>query len=231
MAASGTYTFNPSGGELALAALGMCGVPRTSVTPQHLADASLQSNLLLVDLANRQPNLWTSYLYSVTMVASTATYVLPSRAQAIQRDGAYISTTSGSTTTDRIISPISTAHYTSIPNKALTGVPNVYWFQRLITPQVTVWPVPDTATTYTLNLRLLSQIQDTDMKNGINVGLPYRWLDAYTSALASRLAITYAPDKAEALFKLAKVAYDAAAEEDVEDVPLSITPALGGYYR
>ena len=41
MAVSGTSTFNPSNGEILLWAFSLCGIRRTELTQQHLADARL----------------------------------------------------------------------------------------------------------------------------------------------------------------------------------------------
>lgn len=94
-----------------------------------------------------------------------------------------------------------------------------------------MWPVPDSATTYTLNLQTVRQIQDASLPGGVTMDLPYRWLDAFTSELAARLARIYAPAAAESLRAEAAQAWSIAATQDVEDVPLQIQPQLWGYYR
>jgi len=228
MATSGTFTFAPSAADCVLNAFARLQIRATELTQQHLSDASNEANLLQVEFANRQPNLWTSELYTTTLAASTATVTLPVRIITIT--AAYISTTSGSTTTDTIITPISASEYASYPVKLTEGVPNVFWYNRQATPQITLYPVPDDATTYTLALRVLAQQEDVSIASGTTLDLPYRWLDAFTAGLAARLAQIYKPEIAERLDMRAERAWSIAAKEDVEDVPLTIAPMIGGYY-
>lgn len=228
MATSGTFAFAPSAADCVLNAFARLQIRATELTQQHLADAYNESNLLQVEFANRQPNLWTSELYTVTLVASTATYTLPARLIAIT--AAFVSTTSGSTTTDMIIGPVSASEYAAYPVKAQTGIPNVYWYNRQATPQITLFPVPDDATTYTLSLRVLAQQEDASMASGTTLDLPYRWMDAFTAGLAARLAQIYKPEMADRLDARAERSWTIAAKEDQEDVPLTIAPAIGGYY-
>jgi hypothetical protein len=228
MATSGTFNFAPSAADCVLNAYARLQIRATELTQQHLSDAANEANLLQVEFANRQPNLWTSELYTATLAASTATVTLPVRIITIT--AAYISTTSGSTTTDTIITPISASEYASYPVKLTEGVPNVFWYNRQATPQITLYPVPDDATTYTLALRVLAQQEDVSIASGTTLDLPYRWLDAFTAGLAARLAQIYKPEIAERLDMRAERAWSIAAKEDVEDVPLTIAPMIGGYY-
>lgn len=229
MATTGTFNYNPSGADLLLNAFARIQIRGTELTQQHLQDAYNEANLLQVEFSNRQPNLWTSELYTATLSASTATYTLPARTIAIL--AAYVSTTTGSATTDTILTPISTTDYAALPVKADEGVPSQFWYNRQLTPTLTLYPVPDDATTYTLNLRMLAQLEDVSLANGTTLDLPYRWLDAFTSGLASRLAQIYKPEMADRLDARAERAWQIAAKEDQEDVPITVAPEIGGYYR
>jgi hypothetical protein len=48
----------------------------------------------------------------------------------------------GSPSTDRLIFPISRSEYAAYPDKTTQGTPTVFWFDRLIAPTFTLWPVP-----------------------------------------------------------------------------------------
>lgn len=229
MATTGTYAYNPNAADFVLNAFARIQLRGPELTQQHLQDAYNEANLLQVEFANRQPNLWTTELYTATLSDGTATYSLPARAISIL--AAYVSTTSGSTTTDTILTPISTTDYAAIPVKADEGAPSQYWYNRQLTPQVTLYPTPDDATTYTLNLRMLSQLEDVSLASGATLDLPYRWMDAFTSGLAARLAQIYKPELADRLDTRAERAWMIAAKEDQEDVPITIAPEIGGYYR
>lgn len=227
MSTTGLYQFNPAASNLTLVAFGRIGIRRTEITAQHLADADVEANLIQVKISNLQPNLWRSELYTQALTASTATYTLPARMIAIQ--AAYISIDSG-TTYDRIIWPYSVFEYASIPNKEQEGPPTAYWYDRQITPQITLWPVPDDAADYTLKLRIISQPQDVSQANGLNVDMPYRWLDLYVSDLAYRMSRIYARDLEQQRKIDAAEAWANAATEDQERVPLMLNCNTGSYY-
>ncbi len=236
MAASGTYSYGPAASNLTLVAFGRCLIRRTEITAQHMADAENEANLVQVEWASRQPNLWTDELYTVPLVEGTSTYTLPARMIAIQ--AAYITTTSGGVSVDTMIFPYSTWEFASIPNKSLQGVTNSYWYNRQIEPQMVLWPVPDGTEVYTLNLRILHQIQDASLKNGTTLDMPYRWLDAWVAALAARLADIYpdalvkskGPNAVTDMWAKAERAWKIAATEDQERVPLYIQPNTSVYY-
>lgn len=235
MTSTATYAFDPASSNLVLVAFGRIGIRRTEITAQHLSDADTEANLLQVKLANRQPNLWKSELFTQVLTPGTATYTLQRRLIAIQ--SAYLTITSGTGPTavaiDRVIWPLSTSEYAAIPRKTQQAAPTSYWYDRQITPQITLWPVPNapSATTYTLNLRALSQIQDVGLRGGATLDMPYRWLDVFVADLAHRLSRIYAPDKEAARKADAVEAWAEAANEDQERVPLYISPALQGYWN
>lgn len=229
MATTSTFAFNPATSNLALSALARCGIRRTEVTAQHMADAEVECNLVQVEISNRQPNLWLDELYEQALDQGEDTITLPNRVIAFQ--AAYITTTSAGVSVDRIIFPYSVYEYAAIPDKTQQAPPTAYWLNMQITPEVKFWPVPDADATYTFKARLLRQIQDARIANGYTIDMPYRWLDVFVAKLAHRLARIYAPDK-EALRKQdAEEAWSVAAIEDQEKVPLFIQPALDSYWR
>lgn len=230
MASSGTYDWNPGAGDLTLQAFRRCGIKRVEITAEHLMDAAAEANLCQVEFSNKQPNWWLAETYSVTLTPSQATETLPERI--IAPLAVYISTTDGNgNTTDTVLGPLSTTEYHSISDKLTEGVPSAYWFDRQIAPQITLWPVPNDDTTYTLKIRALARPEDVVLASGTNVDMPYRWLDAFVACLAYRLAIIYAPERAATLKAVADQAWATAAKEDQENVPLVVTPMLGGYFR
>lgn len=237
MATSGTYAFSATLARHVLAAYARIGIRRTAIGVEHMKDAEFESNLLLCDWSNKQPNLWLSALKTEAITAGTATYALDPEVVAIQI--AYMSTTSGSTTTDRPLGQLSTVEYHAIPNKATTGYPTSYWFDRQVTPQITLWPTPDSVYTYTFKYRCVKQAEDAVLAGGYDVEIPYRFNTAFVDGLADRLGAVY-PEAAKAalganfsqvLADRAARSWMTAAGQDTEDVPMFITPSLGGYYR
>jgi hypothetical protein len=59
MSTSGTYTFNPSLGELVLYAYNLAEIRNTAIAQEHLEAARMASNMLLASWSNRGVNLWT----------------------------------------------------------------------------------------------------------------------------------------------------------------------------
>lgn len=227
MTTSGTYAFNPALGDFVLDAFGNCGVRRTELTAQHMADARFAANLIMSDWAAKSVNLWAIDQQSLSMVAGVSTYMVPTNTVFIL--DAYL--TFGSPTTDTLIFPISRSDYAAISDKQTQGTPSVFWFDRTLAPSLTVWNVPNQSNYWTLNFWRARQIQDATMGGGASPEIPYRFLNAFSWDLSRRLAVKYAPDKAVMLNGEYKEAWNVAASSDTENVPISIQPALGAYYR
>lgn len=230
MTTSGTYNFNPALSEVVLNAFARIGVRRTEILQNHLSDARMEANLLLAKLADQQPNLWTVDLQSVVLVQGTSTYTVPTETAMIL--DVYIRY--GTPSTDRSMYPISRSEYSTYPEKSLQAFPTVYWFDRLISPTITLWPVPDGEGPYTLFYYRVRQIQDAEYSNNTNalkLEIPYLWLDAFVAGLAARLARIYAPQLEQIRKADADEAWALAAKQDVENVNLMISPGLSSYYR
>lgn len=228
MTTSGTYDFSPSGGQLILYAYSLCGIRRPALLAEHMEDARMALNLMLSAWGNSTPNLWTVDLVETTLVAGTATYDVDAKTVMIL--DAYIRTGTGTEQNDRIIWPISRTEYASFPNKDMQALPTVYWFDRTLSPTITLWQTPDDSTTYTLRYYRCTVIQDANLPNGETVAIPARWLDAIAWGLAARLSVSYAPDRAQALDMKADQSLKLAQAQDTEYVPVYIMPAVSGYY-
>lgn len=226
---SGTYTFNPSAGDIIIGAFQRIRLRPTEILQGHLQQAIIELNLLLVKFSNLQPNLWDVDLQTIPLTAGTATYSIP--AETVMITNAFIRTGSGSTTVDRLIFPISQTEYAALPNKTSQGTPTQFWFNRLISPTITFYLVPDGNGPYTCYYYRVRQIQDAIGSNGLNVEVPYLFLDAVTAGLAHRLARVFAPDLEDKRKLEAEEAWQIAARQNVENVPLFIAPGLISYFN
>ena len=227
---SGTFNFAPSLGEVVLNAYSRIGIRRTEILQTHLADARLEANLLLAKISNTQPNLWSVDLLAFPLIQGASTYTVPAETAMIL--DAYIRY--GSPFTDRSIYPISRSEYSTYPSKTLQAFPTVFWFDRLVSPTITLWPVPDGNGPYTLFYYRVSQVQDaeySDGTNALNMQIPYLWLDAFVSGLAARLARIYAPQLEGQRKMDAHEAWDMAAKQDTENVNMMVSPGLSFYFR
>lgn len=228
---SSTYNFAAQAtlGELVLNAFARCGIRRTMLTAEHMQDARVSANLWLSSTSNQQPNLWLVDLQELTLIEGQSTYDLDPETILIL--DAYRSTTSGGQAVDLIMFPISRTDYASFSNKTTEGLPTVFWFQRDITPKVTVWQPPDANGPYTFKYYRVRQAFDANVQGGLNVEIPYRFLDAFAAGLAARLAEIYAPDRYDKLMASADKAWALAAIQDEENTQIYISPAIGGFYR
>jgi hypothetical protein len=226
MTTSGTYVFNPALGEIVLYAYQNIGVRPTAVLQEHMESARMATNMMLSRWSNQGVNLWCVDLVTVPLVQGQSTYSVDGNT--IMVLDAYTTTSSG---IDRVIMPISRTEYASYPNKTQQGFPTSYWYDRLISPTLTLWPVPDGSSATILKYYRVRQVQDSNLQNGENAEIPYRWLEAFADGLTYRLARIWQPQMAVALKAQADESYQIAAVQDVEDVPTYISPMLGGYFR
>lgn len=226
MTTSGTYTFNPSLGEIVLYAYQNIGVRPTAVLQEHMESARMAMNMMLARWSNQGVNLWAVDLVTVPLVEGQTTYAVDGNT--IMVLDAYTTTDGG---IDRVIMPISRTEYASYPNKAQQGFPTSYWYDRLVSPTLTLWPVPDGSSATILKYYRVRQVQDANLQNGENVEIPYRWLEAVADGLTYRLARIWQPQMAPALKAQADESYQIAATQDVETVPTYIAPMIGSYFR
>ncbi len=172
--------------------------------------------------------MWTLDSGTLAMVDGTATYVLP--ADTVDLMEHVIRTGSGSVSTqvDLSMQRISAPTYATIPNKLSPGRPLQLWIQRLATPQITVWPVPDATSTYTLVYWRLRRIQDAG--NGVNTAdIPFRFLPALVAGLAYYLALKIPGgiDRLPVLQQQYQESWQAAMDEDREKATLRLVPRTG----
>jgi hypothetical protein len=165
-----------------------------------------------------------------TLVSGQATYTVTPQTVMIL-DASVVLNYGMQNESRRYITPISRTEYLSFANQQTPGPPTVYWFDRLISPTITFYPVPDDNGPYTFDWFGCTQIQDANLPAGETPNVPYRWFDVLVAELAHRVSRTYAPSL-EALRKVdADEAWKIAAAQDTENVPLMLAPSLGNYYH
>jgi len=225
---TGTYSFNPSAGDIIISAFQRVSIRPTEILQSHLTQALIELNLLLTKFSNLQPNLWDVDLQGVPLTQGVATYSIP--AETVMITNAYVRLTVGTSITDRLIFPISQTEYASLPNKTVQAPPTQFWFNRQISPTITLYPVPDGNGPYTMYYYRVRQLQDAIVASGQNVEVPYLWLDAIVAGLAYRLARVFAPELEDRRKMDAEEAWQICARQGVENVPLFITPGLLSYF-
>lgn len=230
MASSGTYNFNVSNGNLSLAAYERIQIRAPELRQEHMVSAYRELNFLLSAMSNLQPNLWKVTRTQATLSPGVATITLQSNVVMVL-DASIVLNFGSTNESRRYITPISRTEYLSYANQQTPGPPTVFWFDRLITPTVTFYPVPDSNGPYTFDYFTVLQVQDANLTNAETPDVPYRWLDALCAGLAHRLARIYAPALEDKRKVDAQEAWQIAATQDTENVPMVLAPNLASFYR
>jgi hypothetical protein len=225
---SGTYAFSPSGADLVLNSFGRIQMRGPELTADHLGNAAMEANLLMVSFSNRSPNRWALETPTVPLVQGTATYTLPNRTLAIAV--AYMTVGTGGASYDRPLGNISGTDYAAIPTKYTQGPPTSIFFSLLPVPTVTLWPTPDGGGPYTLNIQSFRQQQDLALPAGQTLDMPYRFLDAFAAGMAYRLSRFYKPELTQMRKAEWEEAWQESAMRDQEDCNLYIVPGLSRYF-
>jgi hypothetical protein len=229
---SNQYQFYPSNAEIVASAFGRIQIRRTELEPEHIQNAISELNFFLTAFNTAGPNLAQIDLQSFPLVAGQATYSLPP--ETVMLTDLFVSYPGGgspSGTVDLYLYPISRTDYAALPNKLYSARPNQYWLDRLQTPTVTFFPVPDGNGPYIANYYRMRQVQDSLLANGMSPEVPNRALDAVVAGLAYRLARVYKPELEAVRKGDAGEAWALYAKQDTENAPLYLMPALASYWR
>ena len=152
------------------------------------------------------------------LTAGTATYTLNSSYSdllevVLRRSG-----------TDYNLSRMSRSDYMSLPNKTTQGRPSQFFFNRQITPEITLWATPENSTD-TLVFYYIQRIEDVDTLAN-TTDAPFRFLPCMVAGLAYYLAIKRAPERVQLLKAVYEEEFQRAADEDEDRVPLKLQPSI-----
>jgi hypothetical protein len=229
MTTSGTSTFNLDFAEIAEEAFERAGLELRSGYDMRSARRSL--NLLCAEWANLGLNLWTVASGSIVLTPGQAVYTsadgVPS--EMVDLIEHVIRTNNAGQNTDITMNRISVSDYANIPTKNVQGRPLQIYVNRQISPTLTVWPVPDSSTTYTLVYWYLRRIQDTGASAANTADIPYRFLPALISGLAYYIALKNpeAADRIQMLKGFYEEQFQLAASEDRDRAPDRFIPFIG----
>jgi hypothetical protein len=186
MTTSGTASFNLDLSEIVEEAYERCGGELR--TGYDLRTARRSLNLMFAEWASRGLNMWTFEEGTINLVPGVATYDLPT--DTVDLLDHVIRTGAGnvSTQADLTITRISVSTYATLPNKLTQGRPIQVWVERLDTPRVTLWPVPDNSQQYQFVYWRLRRIQDAG--DGVNtMDMPFRFVPCMVAGLAYHLSL------------------------------------------
>ena len=126
--------------------------------------------------------------------------------------------------TDLSMTTLARGDYLAIPNKATTGRPTQYYFDRQISPVLNVWPTPENSTDE-LRYYYVKRIQDADaLVNTTDV--PFRFFPCMIAGLAYYIALKKAPQRVQMLKVVYEEEFQRAADEDEDRVSLKLQPDI-----
>jgi hypothetical protein len=124
--------------------------------------------------------------------------------------------------------------YFSLPNKTFQASKSLqYWFDKQISPQIWLWPVPSTADQ--LAVEYHRQIQDVGSLNNL-LEVPQRWYEYVIFGLSCRVAVELPngelpPGRLEYLEQKAEYHLQRAADGESDGAPIKLQPAIRGYTK
>jgi hypothetical protein len=233
MTTSGTTAFNMDLTELVEECYERCGSELR--TGYDLRTAGRSLNLMFSQWANKGLNMFTYEQGMINLIPGQATYNLPADTVDLLEHVIRTGAGSQSTQADLTITRISVSTYATIPNKLQQARPIQVWIERLDTPRITVWPVPDNSQPYVFVYWRLRRMQDAG--TGVNtMDMPFRFYEAMTAGLAYHLALKIpgAMDRLPILKQQYDEAWDLASSEDREKAAVRFVPRAmhignGGY--
>jgi hypothetical protein len=191
-----------------------------------LKTARRSLNLLTLEWQNRGLNLFTIEDGTQALTAGTATYTLPS--DTIDIIEHQLRTGTGVNQIDTAVERISVSTYAQQTNKNTQGRPTQIYVQRLPTEtKVTLWPVPDNTTTYTLLYYRLKGIDGLAAGIGSSItSVPPRFVPALVAGMAYYIAMKK-PEVANRVAGLKQeyeFQFQLAAGEDEETASIKFVP-------
>ena len=216
MATSGSRDFDLDVADIIEEAYERCGLEVRTGYDSKTARRSL--NLMFADWANRGLNLWTVKQCTQALTQGTATYTFTADYAdllevVVRRNGI-----------DYELDRMSRGDYLTLPNKATEGRPSQYYFNRQISPEITLWATPDNSTD-TLVYYYVQRMDDADtMINTTDA--PFRFLPCIVAGLAYYIAMKRAPDRVQLLKAVYEEEFKRAADEDSDRVPLKLQPSI-----
>jgi hypothetical protein len=231
MATSGTATWQPSIIEMIQEATERTGLELR--TGFEITSARRSFQLLMVEFASMNLNMWSEESVSLTLTPSTTSYALPADTVDLIEGAIRLNAGNVSTQVDLVISRTSMYDYVAIPNKLVTGQPTQYAIERgVANPTVYFYPTPDGAQTYTFFYRRLRRLQDAGTTGLVTADVPFRFYEAVIAGLAYRIACKR--KEAFPLIPQLKAQYDEALllaqDEDRDRASIMLVPYANQRY-
>jgi hypothetical protein len=203
-------------------------LPTSDVTLQFSDDGATWTTATTVKVADL-PAVNVRGWYDMNISGAHAYYRIYAAAAALTATEMLLC----STINDLPINPMNRDDYTSLPNKDSAGSPAVnYFFEKLVDPQITLWPVPNVASNHFCVWRH-RQIQDVGTLTQ-SLELPNRWFESIIWQLAARLVFelpsgVVPPDRVKMVMGMNKDMQVDTESGENDGAPTFYTPGIGVY--
>jgi len=218
MALSGSTNFEPNVTEFIEEAYERCGLELR--TGYDLKTAIRSVNLMLAEWANRGLNQWTIEQGTETVVEGQNDY--PLNTNIIDVLDVVVRRTVNNVPTDISISRISRSEFINIPNKTTKARPSQFFFDKLSTPVLKVWPAPENSTDV-LVFNKIVRMDDAD--KAINtMDMPFRFYPCFVAGLAYYISLKKNPQLTPQLKAIYEEEFRRAADQDEDRASFRVRP-------
>ena len=220
MALSGSTNFEPNVAEFVEEAFERCGLELR--TGYDLKTARRSINLMLAEWANRGLNQWTIEQATQTVTEGTTDYSL--NANIIDILDVVLRRTINQTQTDISMNRVSRSEYINIPNKTTKARPSQFFFDKLSTPTLKIWPAPENSTDI-LVFNKIVRMDDADKATN-TMDMPFRFFPCFAAGLAYYISLKRAPERTAQLKALYEEEFRRAADQDEDRASFNIRPNI-----
>jgi len=229
MATTGTYISDPNLAAYADEAVERSGLDLQEIVSQHLISIRRSVGFILSRWSNKGHRQWTFEQVDHPTAIDENFFNLPVgtidvQTVVLRRNGV-----------DTEMYPISRSDYLIIHDKNLNGRPDRYFIDRrrdtpadTLAVQMFYW-LSGENTTDRIIVNVYKQIQDPgNAQNTLDI--PFRFQEAFVSALAAKLAQKYKPERFSDLVTESEVLFKEADDEDHESAPMVISVNYDRFY-
>ena len=220
MALSGSTNFEPNVAEFVEEAFERCGLELR--TGYDLKTARRSINLMLAEWANRGLNQWTIEQATQTVTEGTTDYSL--NANIIDILDVVLRRTINQTQTDISMNRVSRSEYINIPNKTTKARPSQFFFDKLSTPTLKIWPAPENSTDI-LVFNKIVRMDDADKATN-TMDMPFRFFPCFAAGLAYHISLKRAPERTAQLKAIYEEEFRRAADQDEDRASFNIRPSI-----
>jgi len=220
MATSSSTDFEPNVAEFVEEAFERCGLELR--TGYDLKTARRSINIMLAEWANRGLNQWTIEQTTQALTKGTSSYSLNSNV--IDILDMVIRRTDNSTETDISMSRLSRSQYINIPNKTTEARPSQFFFDKLTTPAIKIWPAPENSTDI-LVFNKIVRMDDAD-KGTNTMDMPFRFYPCFAAGLAYYISMKRSPERSAVLKQAYEEEFQRAMSQDEDRASFRIRPYL-----